>query len=182
MSASQVSRRYAKALLAATKQKGAHHAALSQMKVLQEVVRNDAEVAAFFETPMISPDQKVESIQKALQGKGLSEDVVNLLSVLAEKQRLSRVGEIAEALERLIDEEDGVTRGIVRAAKPLAPEAQKQLEVKISSVLNRKIVLTFKEDPKVLGGVVANVGGWTFDDSIETHLRKLNEELNRSAN
>jgi F-type H+-transporting ATPase subunit delta len=48
--------------------------------------------------------------------------------------------------------------------------------------LNKKIILTYKEDPTLLGGVVAQVGGWTFDDSIETHLIKMNEELNRRAN
>jgi F-type H+-transporting ATPase subunit delta len=28
---------------------------------------------------------------------------------------------------------------------------------------------------------LVEVGGWTFDDSIETHLKRMNAELNRGA-
>src|SRR5437868_4697254 len=101
MRVSEVSKRYAKALLAVTKQKGVHTKALAELKVV---------------------------------------------------------------------------------AQALSTDAKKSLETKISGVLKKKIVLTFQQDPKLLGGVVADVGGWTFDDSIDTHLKKLNEELNRRAN
>jgi F-type H+-transporting ATPase subunit delta len=70
----------------------------------------------------------------------------------------------------------------VKSAKALSDEGRKDLEGKISKILNKKIILTYKEESTLLGGVVAQVGGWTFDDSIETHLIKLNEEINRRAN
>jgi F-type H+-transporting ATPase subunit delta len=81
-----------------------------------------------------------------------------------------------------MDIEEGVTRGVVRSAQALNDDAKKEIENKINKVLNKKIVLTYEQDPKLLGGVVAQVGGWTFDDSLDTHLKKLNEELNRRAN
>ena len=74
-----------------------------------------------------------------------------------------------------------MTRGTVKSAKPLSEDAKKDLESRINKILNKKIILTYKEESTLLGGVVAQVGGWTFDDSIETHLTKLNEDLNRRA-
>lgn len=182
MSVSEISRRYAKALLGLGKQKGTHHQVMEEMQVIRQILAKNPEATAFFENPVITPQQKSEVIKKSFEGKGLSEDVMNLLLVLAENQRLSQIGEIAEALQLATDDEEGITRGIVRAAKPLAPDAQKELEQRISTTLKRKVVLKFQEDPKILGGLIAQVGGWTFDDSLETHLKKLNEELNRSAN
>jgi F-type H+-transporting ATPase subunit delta len=182
MKVREVSKRYAKALLAVTKQKGTHQKALAELTAVAQAFETDKTVKEYFENPTISPDQKASAIKAALGGKGLSDEVVNTLLLLAEKARLDILPEMVQAFRDALDAEDGVTRGTVRSAKPLSQEAQKDLENKIHKVLNKKIILTFQEDPKLLGGVVAQVGGWTFDDSIETHLNKLNEELNRRAN
>ncbi len=178
----EVSKRYAKALLALTQQKGAQAKTLVELKAVAEAFSGDATVKAYFENPTVASEQKVATIKAALGGKTLSEDVVNTLQLLAEKGRLDSLTEMVEAFSQALDEEQGVTRGTVRSAKLLSQEAQKDLETKIQKVLNKKIILTYQEDPKLLGGVIAQVGGWTFDDSIETHLKKLNEELNRRAN
>ncbi len=177
---SNVASRYAKALLESTKQKGVHTQALNQLRTLEQALE-DNEFNVYFENPGIAPDQKLKAIQVALAGKGFLEEVVNCVLLMAERGRLGLFSELVQSFQDALDEESGITRGIVRAAKPLAPEAQAELEKKITQVLKKKIVLTFKEDPTLLGGVVAQVGGWTFDDSIETHLKRMNEDLNRGA-
>ncbi|WP_295901214.1 ATP synthase F1 subunit delta [uncultured Bdellovibrio sp.] len=179
---SEVSKRYAKALLAVTKQKGIHAKAFAELQTLAKGFSEDASVKNYFANPMISPDQKVAAVKAALTGKGVSEEVLNTLVLLGEKGRLEILDQVAHAFRDLLDLEEGVTRGVVRSAQPLSADAQKEIEQKINKVLNKKIVLTYEQDPKLLGGVVAQVGGWTFDDSIDTHLKKLNEELNRRAN
>lgn len=182
MQVSEVSKRYAKALLAVTKQKGSHSKAFAELQVLSKAFTEDATTKAYFANPMISSAQKIAVIKAATEGKGISEDVVSALNVLGEKGRLEILDQVALAFQGFLDIEEGVTRGVVRSAQPLSAEAQNEIEQKINKVLNKKIVLTYEQDPKLLGGVVAHVGGWTFDDTIDTHLKKLNEELNRRAN
>jgi F-type H+-transporting ATPase subunit delta len=178
---SEVSRRYANALLSLVRQKGVHDKVLGELAAIQKIFQADESIESYFQNPLISPDQKTTVIKAAFSGKGLQEEVTGLLTLLAERGRLGRFDEIVAAFRESLDAEGGLTRGTVRAARPLSPEAMKNLEGKITTVLNKKIQLTFKEDPKILGGVIAEVGGWTFDDSIETHLKKMNEELNRRA-
>ncbi len=173
--------RYAKALLSLTKQKGIHAEALNQLKAVNQSLQSDRQLKEFFENPVIKPEQKAKILKVALNGQNFAEDVSSCLLLMADRGRLSMISEFVQAFQDGIDQEDGVTRGIVRAAQPLSKDAQSELEKKITQVLKKKIVLTFKEDPTLLGGVVAQVGGWTFDDSIETHLKRLNEELNRGA-
>jgi F-type H+-transporting ATPase subunit delta len=136
----------------------------------------EKETEDFFSSPVIGQPVKVELIKKAL-GQGLQPATVNLVVLLAENGRLSLLSELVQSYQALIDLDAGITRGIVRAAKALSAETQHDLEEKITQTLKKKIVLTFKEDASILGGVVAEVGGWTFDDSIETHLRRMNEDL-----
>lgn len=182
MKVSEVSKRYAKALLTLTQQKGTQVKTLVELKAVAEGFTGAAEVKAYFENPTIGSEQKVTTIKTALSGKNLSEDVLNTLQLLAEKGRLNNLTQMVEAFSQALDAEQGITRGTARSATVLSHEAKAELEAKIQKVLNKKIILTYQEDPKILGGVIAQVGGWTFDDSIETHLKKLNEELNRRAN
>ncbi|WII73031.1 ATP synthase F1 subunit delta [Bdellovibrio sp. 22V] len=181
MRVSEVARRYAKALLAVTKQQGTFKQAFAELQALAQAFKADASVKTYFANPMVSSDQKVAAVKAALN-KGVSQEVLNTLVLLGEKNRLDILDQVVEAFQQMLDIEEGVTRGVVRSAQPLSADAQKEIEQKINKVLNKKIVLTYEQDPKLLGGVVAQVGGWTFDDSIDTHLKKLNEELNRRAN
>jgi F-type H+-transporting ATPase subunit delta len=182
MRVSEVSKRYAKALLAVTKQKGVHLKAFAELQVIAKAFVQDASIKAYFENPVITPDNKVAAVKAALTGKPMSEEVLNTLVLLAQNNRIEALSDVVIAFQDLLDKEDGVTRGTVRSAQALSADAQKDLESKITKVLNKKIILTYELDPKLLGGVVAQADGWTFDDSIETHLKKLNEELNRRAN
>jgi F-type H+-transporting ATPase subunit delta len=182
MNLSEVSRRYAKALMALAKQKGQHLRAQEELSALTKILKNETAAYGYFTNPLIDEEQKKTVVQSAFGDKGLLEEVYNLLLLLVEKKRMGAFPEIAEAYQEQMDHEQGVTRGSVKSAKALNDEARKDLEARINKILNKKIIMTYKEDPTLLGGVVAQVGGWTFDDSIETHLIKMNEELNRRVN
>lgn len=182
MSISEASRRYAKAMMALAKQKGRHERVHAELNAIAKMFKADSAVRAYFINPLISPEQKKNVVQASFGEKGLLEEVYNLLQLLVEKNRFGAFEDIVSAFDEQMDIEGGVTRGSVKSAKPLSDDAKKDLESRINKILNKKIILTYKEDPSLLGGVVAQVGGWTFDDSIETHLIKLNEDLNRRAN
>lgn len=176
------SRRYANALMELAKQKGIQTEVLQQLSAISQAFTAEPSIKAYFENPTISPEQKSTLLKAALQGQNLLEEVSNTLFLLVEKGRLDGLAEMVESFRNGMDREQGVTRGTVSSAKPLDASARQSIEAKINKVLNRKIILTYSEDPKLLGGVVAQVGGWTFDDSIDAQLKKLNEELNRRTN
>lgn len=176
MNQSEVAKRYAKALLSVTKESNNQLKILEQLKVLRGIFQ-EADIKAFYASPVVSREQKSEALKKALAGVSLEVELSNFLLLLTRNGRTDQLPAVLESLQSYIDSESGITRGVIRAAKPLALELKNALESQIAGALNRKIVLTFKEDPSILGGVVADVGGWTFDDSVEMHLRRMNEEL-----
>lgn len=182
MKITEASRRYAKALMAVAKQKGEHDRVGKEIALVAGVLRANSQAFDYFTNPIVSPEQKKTVLKNTFSDKGLLDEVYNLLLLLVDKNRFGNLEEVVEAYQAQVDLEQGVTRGSVKSAKALSDDGKKDLESKINKILNKKIILTYKEDPSLLGGVVAQVGGWTFDDSIETHLIKLNEEINRRAN
>lgn len=177
MSVSEISRRYAKALFSDLKQKGEHTKGLAELREIQKILETESSFESFLSTPKVSAGQKTKVISDAFSGKGLNPSVLQFLILLAKNNRISLIRDVVLAYEAQLDAEMGVTRGLVRAAKPLSPEHQGALEAKMNEVLKKRIVLTYQEDPSLLAGVIAEVGGWTFDDSIQSHLTHLHETL-----
>ncbi len=176
----EASRRYAQAFYELAKEAKNQDQVFAELRVLRDVISNDKTIQDFVSSPLIAPDQKVAAIKGALNGK-VSTQVYNGLILLAEKNRLGLFAEIVEAFEGISDADHGMTRGTVRSATALSPESRKQIEETVAKVTKKKVILNFTEDSKLMGGMVAQVGGWTFDDSLETHLTRMSEELNRRS-
>jgi F-type H+-transporting ATPase subunit delta len=176
---SEVSRRYARALYDLAKSKNVADRVFDELRVLGQVYQSDKEIREFLQSPLVSPDQKVKALQGALSGK-VSEELLSTLRLLAEKNRLAIFAEVVAAYEFIIDEAHGVTRGVVRSAAPVTADERKRIEETVNKVTKKKVILKFEEDPSLLGGMVTQVGGWTFDDSLKSHLHKLTDVLNRN--
>jgi F-type H+-transporting ATPase subunit delta len=179
---SEAARRYTRALYSIAKATGQQARVFSELRVLTEQVFHEESIQEYFSSPIVPPEQKKMLIQNATKEKGLSTEVINLLYLLAEKSRFSLFGQISRAFQELIDADHGVTRGVVRSASVLKPEARKRIEDVVTKVTGKQVILQYTEDKVLIGGLIAQVGGWTFDDSLQSHLRRMNEELKRSAN
>ncbi len=105
----------------------------------------------------------------------------NLALVLAARDRVEDWAAVVQAYQARSDEAHGVVRGIVRSASALLPDQRTAIEKKVAQVTGKQVVLEYKQDEALLGGLVAEVGSYTFDDSLETQLRLMNESLKRSA-
>lgn len=177
---SEVARRYARALYDHAKGQGKADAVFMELRTLSQAINSEKSILDFTTSPLVAPDQKMAALKNALAGK-VSDSVLSFLLLLAEKNRLSIFSEMVGAYESINDDDHGVKRGTVTSAKPLTPEAQKSIEDAVHKTTKKKVILTYKEDPKLLGGTIAQVGGWTFDDSLETHLMRMSEDLNRRS-
>lgn len=180
MKYAEVAARYAKALFALTKENGNQDDCYAQLKFLSEAIEQDSEIMNFLTSPLVPNENKEKIFNEGLNGK-FSGETKSFLLLLAKKGRVQLIPQIVLAFQDLIDEDNGVTRGTVRAAAPLAEQERKTLEEAVSRHTGKQVILTFKEDKTLIGGVVAQVGSYTFDDSITSHLTRLNEELNRRA-
>ena len=181
MKNSVLAARYARAFYNLAKDKNEQDADFAQMRALNEAFAADAEVSRFLLSPLIRPAEKVEALEKILTKIQVTESLKNFLLLLAKKERLAIFSEIVTAFQQIADEAHGVTRGAVRSATVLGPEDRKQIETLVGRATKKQVILSYKEDPALLGGLVAEVGSYTFDDSLISHLKRMNEQLTRSV-
>ncbi|MBK9040855.1 MAG: ATP synthase F1 subunit delta [Bdellovibrionales bacterium] len=181
MTVSEVSTRYARALFEIAVDHKKVSQVLDQIRVVSNLCNGDRDIELFFKSAIIKSDEKRKILEKALKEKGFYEHVESFVFLLAKKGRMALLPEIVESFQELTDQANEVTRGVVHSASVLMQEDRSAIENVVASYLGRKVILTYKEDPKLLGGLVARIGSFIFDDTLATHLKRLKEELKRRA-
>jgi F-type H+-transporting ATPase subunit delta len=175
----EASRRYAKALFELATEKNHLDEVLNELRAFATAVKMTEDVNGFFMGPAVTSALQKEGLKKFFEAKAFSQEVQGLLLLLAEKRRFPLLEGIAEAFQSVVDKSRTVARGSVSSATTLFPEERAQLEATISRYTGQKAVLEYHEDKSLLGGLVAKVGSFTFDDTLETQLRLMKEALKK---
>jgi len=181
MRSPELAKRYAKPLFELASTPAQQEKILGELRALGAALGRDQDIFGFFSSPMVTPDDRVAILKKAVENSGASEEVLNLLYLLANNGRLSLLNDVVESYQTLVDEKNGLIRGVVRSASELGPAERQKIEQTVERVLSKRVILTYKIDPTVIGGLVAQAGSFTFDDSLDSHLTRLNDELKRRA-
>ena len=179
MRTSEIAVRYARAAFDLAVETKTEEKTFGDLRALKIAFAKDASIAQFFASPVVAPEQKESALKAALANSGTSDVATNLMLTLARKERLSLFAQVVDAFQDRADAVNGVGRGVVRSATALAPQERTSLESIVEKVLKKKVILTYTTDSSVIGGLVAQVGSYTFDDSIKSHLDRMSEELKR---
>lgn len=174
MKSNVVTSKYAKALFDVTYANGKSGEVATQLLEVSKAF-NPAAVT-FFSNPFNAHADKLAVINNTLEGKA-SPEVINFMNLLVDKDRVGLVAEIAKEYSTLVQSAAGITKGKIYSAVQLDQSYISQVEATVSKTLNRKIELSFEKDEKLIAGYKVQVGGWTLDDSANTHLKILKEEL-----
>lgn len=173
--------RYATALFEVVEAGEKQAGLLAQLRSIQKAICEDPVVFEFFLSPVVRLEEKQKVLSESFKKQPLDPLIDNFLKVLLKRDRLYLLEKIVLAFEKKSDEKHHVTRGEVRSAVPLTADERLDLEKMISRLAQKNVILNYRTDPEVLGGLKAQVGGLLFDDSVENHLKRLKDELNRSA-
>jgi len=176
----EVSRRYAKSLFDLSSETNNVEKTLTELRELSKSYQ-DKTVSDFMSSLVVADKYKFNAIEALTKSMDFSETTRNFLMTLATKGRLSCIPEIAAAFETCADEKNEIVRGTVKSKQVLSPDEKAEIEKSIQQVVKKKVILTYTEEENIIGGIEAQVGGYTFDDSLLTHLNRLKEELKRSV-
>jgi F-type H+-transporting ATPase subunit delta len=178
---SELANRYASALFLCAKEKGSVEQTLEELNKISVLVDQNQALEKHFSSPIISREEKKSLAVEICSSLNLNQLVLGLMSLLAENARLEKISEISQAFIRKCDDENGVVRGSLKAARPLSDDEKKMINVAVEKATNKKVVLETKEEPNLLGGLVAEVGSYRFDGSLVSQIENLKEDLNRSV-
>lgn len=133
------------------------------------------EALAFVENRKVTADAKEELLRRAVAEPAPL--VWNLVRLLARKGRLGLLPQIAEQFQTLLDEHRGVAHAQVLTAVPLSDDERASLAQRLSELTGKNVTVELREEPALLGGLVARIGDRLIDGSTRTKLLALKREL-----
>ncbi len=179
MSGTVVARRYAKALFAVAKEEGKLQEYGDALGQVASFLEDNPEIEAALASPVFPLESKRSIIDEVVKAFGLSGGLASFLSLMAERNRLMYLRQVSEFYRELLDEEIGVVRAVVRSAVPLSEELKERMAEAFSKVMGKSVLLEVKEDPEIIGGVIAHIGDVIWDGSIRSQLQGFKESIGR---
>jgi F-type H+-transporting ATPase subunit delta len=176
--ASLASRRYAEALIEAAG-KDLPQAAKELLEFAALVEAND-EFRHVLLNPAFSVAEEEQALEAVMERLKVSDLVKRLLRLLAQRERMGEIRDIAETVKRLADERAGRTHARVETAQELEPSALARLKAAVEKKTGMQVDLEVVVDPKLIGGVRTVIGTTVFDGTLRTELGRLREVLTAS--
>ena len=179
-----MARRYANALFDVTRKSGAMEIdrADRELQTFSHLVATHEELRRVFETPAVAPQKKRAIVAALLVATGEPRGpVTQLLVMLADRDRLMLLPQIADAFGARLMQERKVLQAEVVTAVPL-PEAQRAaLATALRRAAGSDVAITEKVDPSIIGGVIARVGSVVFDGSVTRQIERMKQRLLEEA-
>ena len=175
-----IARVYAEALFEIAQEREQAASVREELSQLAAVVRRCEPWRTFLETPAIRREEKAATIEKVFRGK-VSELVMDFLMVVARKNRLGLLDEMAESFVELEDRAAGRVWGKMVTAVELDQHEQVRLAEQVSRALRKTVTLQSRMDPTILGGMVLTVEDTVMDGSVRRRLSQYAEHLRRGA-
>ncbi len=172
-----VASRYAQALSDAVTEIGEFDRVKRELRVLSDLVTADDELRHALANPVIGVVSKGRVLAEIVKRSEFSPRTARFVAVLAERERLALLGEIASAVEEVYDHRTDVHEVEITSAAPLADDLRERLTSALGKVAGGRIRISESVDPELLGGVVARVGSTVFDGSLKTRLQALHSKM-----
>lgn len=141
------------------------------------LVAGNEQLRRVLEHPAIPASRKRGVMEGLLALSPVNPVVSRILLLLAERDRLVLLPELAEAYRSRLMDHQNVVRAEVTTAVPLPPDRIAALQQGLARLTGRDVLLGIRIDPSLVGGAVARIGSTVYDGSVTTQLEKLRHQL-----
>jgi F-type H+-transporting ATPase subunit delta len=172
-------RRYARAILDLAQAQGNLDRTGADLRAFAAAMHVSPELVGVLTNPAIRRADRKKIIDAILVKLGASQLAKTVVWLLLDRERLGAMPSIARELDAMIEAKAGRVTALVTSAQPLTKAQADQLIATLEKISGKQVTLARKEDPALLGGVVAKLGDTVYDGSLKSQLRALEDELAR---
>jgi F-type H+-transporting ATPase subunit delta len=171
-------RPYARALWQLAKERGQAEAVGRELTVVAEAIEQTPELRDLLARPWVAASVKqavAKDVAARLEVSPLTRDFIALL---ARQGRGDQVAAAVAVYQELVDQDLGRLRARVRTAVALTDQERERLRDRLGQALSaRQVILEETVDPSLLGGFVAEAGGYLVDASLDAQLARIRDRL-----
>ncbi|BEV36746.1 ATP synthase F1 subunit delta [Synechococcus sp. M16CYN] len=172
---------YAEALLQVTDAHGESQTVSEQCKQLLSLWNSSPELRDAMASPVLESTSKKKALQSLLSEQ-IAPSLMNLLKVLADRQRLQAFETVMSRFLELYREQQGITLAQVRSAQALSESQQAALSKKVQAMAGgSKVDIDLSIDSSLVGGFIVSLGSQVIDASLAGQVRRLGLALVKAS-
>lgn len=103
--------------------------------------------------------------------------LLSFIKILIEHSLIAELPGCAEEYRRLYREDNGIMAVTAVTAEALADDLREKLTARLEEVFGKKIELTVKTDPNILGGIRLETEGKLLDGTLRARLESIHRRL-----
>jgi F-type H+-transporting ATPase subunit delta len=174
MAAGTVAGVYAQALLELADERGKRTAVVENCRELAEGL-STASIAQLND-PRLGKAKAKDALRAGFAAK-LEKEVLDLLLLLVDRNRLADAPAIAAEAVRTAEREVGLVRVQLTTAEPLSADAHGRIAEGLKRQLGFGAVILTATDPALIGGLTMRVGDLFVDGSVRRQLAEMKAKI-----
>ena len=170
-----VSKVYGDALFEAARDCGKMDEIFEEVQSIGVILEENAELQKILGNPRVMREDK----EQMIRGR-VSNEIVELMKLMIEKGRYSKIDSVFEYFIGLVKEEKKIGIAYIATAVELS-EAQKEAVMQrlLQTTKYESFEMNYQVDASLIGGMVIRIGDRVVDTSIKTKLYELSKSLKK---
>lgn len=153
----------------------------SELESFLHFLEKNEELKNVLMKEVFNASQKRLVIEELCQKTALSKLTKNFLVYLASQNRFHIFQAIYKSFHQKLNEVEGRFFAEISTAVEISASLKEEFQKKIGLLLGKKMEMTYKTDPTLIGGVVTRIGNRVFDGSVRTQLQSWQRTLERGV-
>lgn len=172
----KIARRYAEALIETSSASNKLQSVFENLKLIESVLNENAELKSFLENPVISHSDKKDVIV-VIFNENVDDSVQNLLFLLIDNNRFNLFEGVVVAFSDKLNEINNILKVKIISAVEVSEELKNTLVQKLENKISKKVVPEYEINPEIIAGLIIEVNDKTIDTSLKTKLNNLRKQL-----
>ena len=176
MLSNELANKYAKAVFELALEEEKLQEVENDLKFIVQTISLQQDLSDFIYHPHVKLEAKKEIFTKIFRAE-IGDLTNKFMSLLFDKKREMLLPQIVSEYEILANEAQNIVKAEIIVAGELSAEQRTALINKLSNVTGKKVVVEFKIETGILGGVIVKIGDKLIDGSVVRQLEALKTQL-----
>lgn len=176
----ELAREYGDGLYALTEEESISQEVLAQMLELKALFRSQPDFIRLLGNMSLSKDERVKILDSVLRGQ-IHPYLLNFLKILCERGALTEYEGCLAAFKTLYNQAHGIVEASVTTAVALDDDQRARMSEKLSAMTGKTVVLTEKVDESLMGGVLLEMNGQRYDNTLRNRLKSIHSAMVQGA-
>jgi len=172
---SETANRYALALYEIANENSELELVEKNVDDILAIYNSSEDLINFVKNPTQSQSSQLDVFDKISNRMNLSKTIINFLNVLVSKRRIFFIEKIFLSFLSLVSEKKGEVKASLTSSKHLTKEELQSLKQNLIQTVGASIVLDYKVEEDLIGGLKMQIGSLMVDTSIKNKLKKYEQ-------